>query len=73
MFECVAHTPTSECRPYPNPIGMNFEETFKSEESSESRVHVVQSLGKDFGLLVVLQKQQQTGHWLLHYFLWFPY
>jgi hypothetical protein len=52
---------------------MNFEETFKSEESSESRVHVVQSLGKDFGLLVVLQKQQQTGHWLLHYFLWFPY
>ena len=41
---------------YFNPIGMDFEETFQSEEPSASCIQVVQNLSKHFGLLVVLQK-----------------
>jgi hypothetical protein len=40
---------------YPNPIGMNFEETLQGEESRKGGVHVVQNLSKELRLLVVLQ------------------
>ena len=39
---------------YPNPIGMNFEEALKSEETRKGCVHVVENLSKQLRLLVVL-------------------